>query len=61
VDSSEDYSLLGYRSLITLMTEAVRTSEISVYINETTWCYNPEGSNLHTQHSENLKSQLNIC
>jgi hypothetical protein len=28
------------------MMEAVRTSETSVYFNETTWRYIPEGSNL---------------
>jgi hypothetical protein len=30
----------------TLMMEAVRTSEMSVYSNETTWRYIPEGSNI---------------
>jgi hypothetical protein len=30
-----------------LMMEAVRTSDTWVY-NETTWCYIPEGSNLHS-------------
>jgi predicted secreted protein len=33
-------------SLIALMMEAVRTSETSVYSNETTARYIPEGSNL---------------
>jgi hypothetical protein len=26
------------------------------YTNETTWCYIPEGFNLHTRRHENLKS-----
>jgi hypothetical protein len=30
-----------------MMMEAVRTSETSVYSNETTWRYIPEGCNLH--------------
>jgi hypothetical protein len=30
----------------TLMMDAIRTSETSVYINETTWRYIPEGSHL---------------
>jgi len=38
------------------MMEAVRTSETSVYYNETTRRYIPEGSNLHTRRRENLKS-----
>jgi hypothetical protein len=38
------------------MMEAVRTSETSVYSNETTRRYIPEGSNLHTRRHENLKS-----
>jgi hypothetical protein len=37
--------------------EAVRTSETSVYSNETTWRYVPEGSKLHTRRRENLKSR----
>jgi hypothetical protein len=38
------------------MMEAVRTSETSVYSNETTRHYITEGSNLHTRRRENLKS-----
>jgi hypothetical protein len=37
------------------MVEAVSTSETSVYSNETTRRYIPEGSNLHTLRRENLK------
>jgi hypothetical protein len=33
-------------AFITLMMEAVRTSETLVYSNKTTWRYIPEGSNL---------------
>jgi hypothetical protein len=36
--------------------EAVQTSETSVYSNETTQRYMPEGSNLHTHCHKNLKS-----
>jgi hypothetical protein len=38
-----------------LMLEAVSTCETSVY-SETTRCYMPESSNLHTRRRENLKS-----
>jgi hypothetical protein len=38
------------------MMEAMRTSETSVYPNETIWRYIPKGSNLHTRRHENLKS-----
>jgi hypothetical protein len=56
----EDESILGYSDDnddegITLMMEAVQTSELLVYCNETTPRYIPEGSNLHTRHRENLK------
>jgi hypothetical protein len=48
---------VGNASNITaLMMEALRTSETSVYPNETTRRYMPEGSNLHTRRRENLKS-----
>jgi hypothetical protein len=40
--------------------EAVRTPETSVYSNETTRRYIPEGSNLHTRRHENLKSHIII-
>jgi hypothetical protein len=43
-------------SLITLMMEAVRTSEMSVNIYLTTRKYIPEDSKLHTRRCENLKS-----
>jgi hypothetical protein len=38
------------------MMEAVRTSETLVNFYQTTRCYNPEDSNLHTHRRENLKS-----
>jgi hypothetical protein len=38
-----------------MMTEAVNTSETSVSIYQTTLCYIPENSHLHTLSSENLK------
>jgi hypothetical protein len=34
-------------SVITLTTEAVTSSETSVNIYQTTWCYIPEDSHLH--------------
>jgi hypothetical protein len=40
------------------MMEAARTSETLVNFNQTTRCYNPEDSNLHTHRRENLKSYL---
>jgi hypothetical protein len=42
------------------MMEAVRTSETSVYLNETTRRYIPEDSKLHTRRRENLKSHTNF-
>jgi hypothetical protein len=36
------------------MMEAACTSETSVYFNETTRRYIPEGSNIHTRRRENL-------
>jgi hypothetical protein len=43
-----------------LMMEAECTSEISVYFNETAWCYIPEGCHPHTQCHEKLKSQIRM-
>jgi hypothetical protein len=43
-------------SIIAVMMEAARTSETLVNFYRTTWCYNPEDSNLHTHRRENLKS-----
>jgi hypothetical protein len=40
--------------------EAARTSETLVNLYQTTRCYNPEDSNLHTHRRENLKSYLII-
>jgi hypothetical protein len=45
-----------YHSTLWLMTEAVRTSETSVYPNEITRLYIPEDSRLHNRRLENLKS-----
>jgi hypothetical protein len=36
--------------------EAVRTSEVFVYLNKTTWPYIPESCHLHACHRENQKS-----
>jgi hypothetical protein len=43
--------------MVTLMMEAVRTSETLFYSNENTQRYIPEGAHLHTFHRESLKSQ----
>jgi hypothetical protein len=40
-----------------MMMEAARTSETLVNFYQTTRCYNPEDSNLHTHCRENLKSE----
>jgi hypothetical protein len=42
--------------MIALMMEAARTSETLVNLYQTTRCYNPEDSHLHTHRRENLKS-----
>jgi hypothetical protein len=44
------------RAIITLMMEAASTSETSINFYQTTRCYSPEDSHLHTRRSENLKS-----
>jgi hypothetical protein len=43
--------------IIALLMKAVRTSETSVYYNETTRRYIPEDSNLHTCRREYLNSR----
>jgi hypothetical protein len=43
---------------IALIMEALHTSETSVYFNETTRRYIPEGSTLHTRSRETLKSHI---
>jgi hypothetical protein len=42
------------------MMEAARTSETLVQLYQTTRCYNPEDSHLHTHRRENLKSHLKV-
>jgi hypothetical protein len=51
-----DISEVLTASIITLMMEAVSTSEMSVNFYKTTWRNIPEDSLLHTHHCENLKS-----
>jgi hypothetical protein len=46
---------------IRVMMEAVRTSEMLVSFNETTWCFIAEGCDIHTCRCENLKSHTPIC
>jgi hypothetical protein len=41
-----------------LMIEAVSSSETSVNMHQTTWCYIPEDGHVHAHHCENLKSRL---
>jgi hypothetical protein len=43
-----------------LMMEAVRTSETSVYFNETTRRFISEGCHLHIRRRENLKSHVTV-
>jgi hypothetical protein len=47
-------------SLVKLTVATVRTSETSVYFNESTRRYIPEGCHLHNRRSENLKSHTFI-
>jgi hypothetical protein len=42
------------------MMEAARTSETLVNFYQTTRCYNPEDSSLHTHRRENLKSYSEV-
>jgi hypothetical protein len=44
-----DVSEVRTASIIKMMTEVVRTSEMSVYSNETTRLYSPEDSHLHSK------------
>jgi hypothetical protein len=60
VPSSETTYFWGMqpcRAFISLMTETVRTSETSVYFNESAWRYIQEGCHHHTRYFENLKPQ----
>jgi hypothetical protein len=43
-------------TITALLIEAARTSETSVYFNETTLHYIPEGCNLHTRRHDKLKT-----
>jgi hypothetical protein len=54
----EVYQRFRGRSIITLMTEAARTSEMLVNFYQTTRHYNPEDSHLCTHCRENLKSYI---
>jgi hypothetical protein len=42
------------------MMEVVRTSETSIYYNETTRCNIPKSTNLHIHRRENVKSQCHL-
>jgi hypothetical protein len=44
-----------FRAITALMIEAVRTTETSVNVHQTTWCKNPEDNHFFTHHCENLK------
>jgi hypothetical protein len=53
------YSLFDAdRRFITLLVEAVCISETSIYINEATWRYVPEGFYVYIGRHENLKSHF---
>jgi hypothetical protein len=53
-----DVSAVRTSSVISAMMEAVRTSETSVFFNETARLYIPQGCHVHTRRRENLKSFL---
>jgi hypothetical protein len=53
--TNETMKMAVFRA-IALMMEAARTSETLVQLYQTTRCYNPENSHLHTHRRENLKS-----
>jgi hypothetical protein len=38
--------------------EAANTFETSVNFYQTTWCFNPQDSHLHTRYSVNVKSYM---
>jgi hypothetical protein len=43
------------------MTHSVCTSETSVYFNETSHLYIPEGCHIHTHHHDDMKSHIKLC
>jgi hypothetical protein len=55
-----DVSEVHTASIMALIMKAVHTSETSVYSNQTTRHYIPEGSTLNTRRRENQKSHMNI-
>jgi hypothetical protein len=46
--------------IIAVMIEATSTSETKVNFYQTTRCYNPEDSHLHTHRRENIKSYMKM-
>jgi hypothetical protein len=55
-DVSEMRTTSFIRPMLQAMIKALHTSETSVYSNEATWHYIPEGYNLHNHRRENLKT-----
>jgi hypothetical protein len=53
-----DVSDMRTASIITLMMKAIRTSEISVYFDETIRRYTPESCHLHNYSREKMKSHI---
>jgi hypothetical protein len=60
-DQYRDDGLLRYGAMaIALMMEAVRTSETSVYFNDTTWPIIPKGCHLQHKYGLQIKQRRSI-
>jgi hypothetical protein len=60
-EGSKQYSLPCLAYSLSMKTEAVFSSEMSVDFHWTTWCCIPEGRNHHSHNCESPKSLFRLC